>query len=71
MVHCSEKGGEWYRRILEAAERFMVRWHENVAELTRQRRASVVGGVQGNGGRGVARSAVAVFVPRRRVSTET
>ena len=39
-------------RILEAAKRFMVRWHEDEAQLSRQRRASAVGGVKGNGGRG-------------------
>ena len=47
----AKKAGKWYRGILEAAERFMVRWHEAEAELSRQRRASAVGGVQGNGGR--------------------
>ena len=30
----------------------MVRWHEDEAELRRQRRAPAVGDVQGNGGRG-------------------
>ena len=30
----------------------MVRWHEDDPELSRQRCASAVGGVQGNGGRG-------------------
>ncbi|MEP5351924.1 MAG: hypothetical protein ABJZ75_06195 [Luteolibacter sp.] len=54
----AKKAGKWYRGILEAAERFMVRWHEAEAELSRQRRASAVGGVQGMGGwaatRGVA-----------------
>ena len=30
----------------------MVKWHEDEAKLSRQRRASVVGGVEGNGGRG-------------------
>ena len=25
--------GKWYRRALEAAERFMVRWHEDEAQL--------------------------------------
>ena len=48
----AKKAGKWYRGIREAAERFMVRWHEDEAELSRQRRASAVGGVQGNGGRG-------------------
>ena len=44
--------GKVYRRTLEAAERFMVRWHDNEAELSRQRRSSAVDGVQGNGGGG-------------------
>ena len=30
----------------------MVRWREDKAELSRKRRASAVGGVHGNGGRG-------------------
>ena len=48
----AKKAGEWYRGVLEAAERFMVRWHEDEAQLTRQCRAFAVGGVHGNGGRG-------------------
>ena len=48
----AKKAGKWYRGILEAAEWFMVRWHEAEAELSRQRRASAVDGVQGNGGGG-------------------
>ena len=47
--HCNNK---WYPGVLEAAERFMVKWHEDEAQLSRQRRASAVGGAQGNGGRG-------------------
>ena len=47
-----KKAGKRYRGVLEAAERFMVRWHEDEAELSRQRSASAVGGAQGNGGRG-------------------
>ena len=36
-----KKAGKWwYRGVLE--ERFMVRWHEAEAELSRQRRASAV-----------------------------
>ena len=52
MVHCSQKARKWYRGIIEAAERSMVRWHEAEAEMSRQRRASAVGGAQGNGGGG-------------------
>ena len=44
--------GEWYRGILKAVERSMVRWHEAEAEMSRQRHASAVDGVQGNGGGG-------------------
>ena len=33
----------------------MVRWHDNEAQLSRQRCTSAVGGAQGNGGRGVSR----------------
>ena len=43
--------GKWYGEVLETAERFMVRWHEGEAKPGRQRRASAVGGAQGNGGR--------------------
>ena len=45
----AKKAGEWQRGVLEAAERFMVKWHENEATLSRKRHASVLGGVQGNG----------------------
>ena len=48
----AKKAEKWYRGVLEAAERFMVRWHEDEAQLSRHRRASAVGGAQGNGGRG-------------------
>ena len=40
-----KKAGKWYRGALEEGERFMVRWDEDGAELSRQRRASTVGGV--------------------------
>ena len=43
------KTGKWYLGVLEAAERFTVRWHENEAKLSRKRHASVMGGVQGKG----------------------
>ena len=53
----AKKAGKWQRWVLEAAERFMVRWHENDATLSRKRHASVMGGVQGNGqGRGKSRT---------------
>ena len=48
----AKKAGKWYRGILEATERFMVRWHEAEVELSRQSCASAVGGVQTNAGRG-------------------
>ena len=48
----ANKAGKWYWGVLEAAERVMVRWHEVESELSRQRHASAVGGVQGDGGRG-------------------
>ena len=41
-----------YKVVLEAVERFMVRWHEYEAQPGRQLRASAVGGAQGNGQRG-------------------
>ena len=48
----SKKAGKGYRGIRDAAEQFMVRWNEDEAQLSRQRRASTVNGAQGNGGRG-------------------
>ena len=49
----AEKNAEkWYRGVLEAAERFMVKWHEDEAQLNRQRRESTVGGAEGDRGRG-------------------
>ena len=38
----ANKVGKWYRGVLEAAERFMVRWHENEAKLSKKCRASVI-----------------------------
>ena len=48
----AKNAGMWYRGILEATERFMVRWHKGKAELSRKRRPSATSGGQGNGGRG-------------------
>ena len=47
----TKRGGKWYRGVIEAAKRFMVNWHEDEAQLSRQRRESGVDGAQGNGGR--------------------
>ena len=52
MFHCSKKSGEVAPGDLEAAERLLVRWHEADAEMSRQRRAFAVDGVQGNVGGG-------------------
>ena len=41
----AEKAGKWYRGGLKPAGRFTVTWHEDEAQLSRQRRASAVGGV--------------------------
>ena len=46
----AKKAGKWYRGVLEAAERFMVRY-EDEAQLSRQRCATAVSGAQGSGGR--------------------
>ena len=53
----AKKAGKWYRGVLEAAERFMSKWHENEATLSRNRHAYATGGAQGNrkGGVTVAR----------------
>ena len=45
----AKKACKWYREVLKAAGRFMVRRHENEAKLSMKRHASVMGGVQGNG----------------------
>ena len=45
----AKKAGKLYRRVLDAAERFMVRWHKDEADMSRKRHASTVGGAQGNG----------------------
>ena len=44
----------------------MVRWHKDEAQLSRQRRASAVGGAQGNGGRGGNRSRTETAVDESR-----
>ena len=44
MDRCSKKAGKWYRGLLEAAERFMVRWHKDEADASRKRHASAVSG---------------------------
>ena len=43
--------GKWYRGVIQAAERFMVKRHEDEAQLNRQHRASAVSGAEGNGGK--------------------
>ena len=64
----AKKAGKWQRWVLEAAERFMVRWHENDATLSRKRHASVMGGVQGNGqGRGKSRRETTVDGSRKEI----
>ena len=44
----AKKAGKWYCGVLEAAERFMTKWHEIEAILSRNRHASTKGGLQGN-----------------------
>ena len=44
----AKKAGKWYRGVLEATERFMAKWHEIEATLSRNRHASATGGPQGN-----------------------
>ena len=48
----AKKEGKWYRGVIEETERFIFKWHEDETQLSRQSRASVVGGAQENGGRG-------------------
>ena len=44
----AKKAGKWYRGVLEAAERFMTKWHEIEVTLIRNPHASATGGPQGN-----------------------
>ena len=44
----ANKAGKWYRGVLEAAERFMAKWHENETTLSRNRHVSATGGAQAN-----------------------
>ena len=45
----ANKASNWYRGVLEAAERIMAERHENEASLSRNRYASGKGGAQGIG----------------------
>ena len=36
----AKKGGKWYRRVVEAAECFMARWHKDEAESSWLRHAA-------------------------------
>ena len=66
------KTGRWVLGVLEVAERFTVRWHENEAKLSRQRHASVVRGVQGNGqGGGDSRRETAADKSRKEMAAAT
>jgi hypothetical protein len=65
----AKKAGKWYRGVLEAAERFMVKWHENEATLSRIRHASVSGGARGNRkGGGNSRRETAVDESRKEMA---
>ena len=62
----AKKAGKWYRGVLDAAERFMVRWHKDEADMSRKRHASAVGSAQGNGkGGGYSRKETAVDESRK------
>ena len=57
-IVAAKKAGKWYRRVLEAAERSMAKWHENhEATLSRNLHAFATGGAQGHrkGGGNVTR----------------
>ena len=47
----AKKEWKWYRCFFGAAGGFMVKWHEDGAQLSWQRRASAVGSSLDNGGR--------------------
>ena len=48
-----KKAGKWYRGVLDADERFMVRFmvrgHKDEADMSRKRHASAVGSAKGHG----------------------
>ena len=47
--------GKWYRGVLDAVERFMVRWNEEEGKESRQRHPRAMGGPQkGKGKRAAA-----------------
>ena len=49
----AKQAGKWYGGVLEASERFFVRWREHEAKLRKKRHASVMGGAQEKlGGKG-------------------
>ena len=48
----AETGKQDWHELPSAFERFMVRGYEVEAEMSRQRRASAVDGIHGNGGGG-------------------
>ena len=57
----AKKASKSYREVLEAAERFIVRWPKDGEKLSRIRHASIVGGAQANGdGGGNSRKKTAV-----------
>ena len=65
----ANKAGNWYRGVLEAAKRFMARWHETEATLSRNRHVSATGGPQGNRkGRGNSRRETAVDEGRKEMA---
>ena len=65
----AKKVGKWCRGVLEAAERFMAKWHENEATLSRIRQASATGGAQGNRkGGGNSRREIAVDESRKEMA---
>jgi len=66
----AKKAGKWYRGVLEAAKRFMVKWHEDEAGLSRKRRANVMDSAQRNGtGGGNKRSRKETAVDESRKET--
>ena len=51
MAHGGREGWEWYRGVVEAAERFMVRWRRNNDESSCLRHAAEdAKSGKGNGG---------------------
>ena len=49
--HAAKEAGKWYRRILEATEQFMARWHVEGGNMISERRVAMAHDAPESGGR--------------------